>query len=127
MVWRGLDLFDGWSLFRLQALGFVITVISRRSRWSLAAGGQYQLQCRCAATPRVRHSEVASCPPTKQTGTSKWSINERNASLLTRCCYALNKLDAQFVQRDLHSLETLEPLVAPSLHSGHYSLGPLGF
>ena len=30
-------------------------------------------------------------------------------------------------QWDLRDLETLRPLVAPSLRSGRYSLGPSGF
>ena len=64
-------------------------VISCRSCWPLAAaGGQHQLQCRSAATPRVRCSEVvpSQCLATKQTGTSKSPINQQNASLPTRCC-----------------------------------------
>ena len=32
-----------------------------------------------------------------------------------------------FDQRDLPSVETLRPLVAPSLRSGRYSPGPFGF
>ena len=39
------------------------------------------------------------------------------------CCYTLNKLDALFNG----ILETPRLLVAPSLHSGHYSLGLSGF
>ena len=31
------------------------------------------------------------------------------------------------IQWDLQYLETLGPLVVPSLRSGHYSPGPLGF
>ena len=37
--------------------GFVIVVISHRTCWPLAGGGQYHLQCRLATTPRVCHSK----------------------------------------------------------------------
>ena len=40
--------------------------------------------------------------------------------------YSLNQLDT-LNQQDLRYLETLRPLVAPSLRSGRYSPGPSGF
>ena len=42
------------------------------------------------------------------------------------CCYTLNKLDA-LTNGNYTIIETLGPLVAPSLHSERYSLGPSGF
>ena len=73
----------------LRGLGSLMgRVISCRSCWLLAAGGQHQLQCRSAATPRVCCSEFvpSQCLATKQTGTSKLPINQQNASLPTCCC-----------------------------------------
>ena len=38
----------------------------------------------------------------------------------------INKLDVSG-PKELRNLVTLRPLVAPLLHSGHYSLRPLGY
>ena len=120
MVWWGLVSFDEWSLFRRQALGFVITC---RTCWPLAAEGRCHLQSLCTAmhsrfvAHKLFHLHVHSSSATKQTGDNS-----------TRICvlgngYTLNKLDT-FVQWDLHDLETFGPLVAPLLCSVRYSFGP---
>ena len=89
----GLVSFDEWSLFRRQALGFVIAC---NTCWPLAAEGRCHLQSPCTAThsrfvaQKLSHLHVHSSSAAKQTGDNS-----------TRICvlgngYTLNKLDTSF-------------------------------
>ena len=93
IVWWGLVSFDEWSLFRRQALGFVIAC---NTCWPLAAEGRCHLQSPCTATHsrfvalKLSHLHVHSSSAAKQTGDNS-----------TRICvlgngYTLNKLDTSF-------------------------------